>query len=419
MNKKYVKSIYTHVVHREDIAIVCNTGNGRFIRIPNDCWKVIEEYIDSYSPEQICNAADADDQAYYKLIFEKLINNRILVLPEEERVNDVDLIITNRCNLKCIHCCADADGIIGNDTLDTHDWCNIIDILEMNKVKHIAITGGEPMIRKDFFDIVKYMKENFSGTLTLATNGTLINVENVHRLVESFNMISISIDGYDEKTCAKIRGAGVFAKVIKSVKLLIDAGFQQKNLSLSMVDTSITHNDIELFYSLCGDLGINPILRKFSAVGRGESEKWLETENSDKHYGMIAIEDAATLSEINLSYISCQNCNAGRTRIAIDERGDIYPCLVLNDKEYCMGNMLVQHSINRSEFGSKTNDDEKNIKFDNYEELLICNRKECSICDVGPFCHNCLGEFRELEKSKGLYEICRSNKEILERIIWK
>ena len=66
------------------------------------------------------------------------------------------------------------------------------------------------------------------------SNGLLISNKNVDEIIRIFDAIDLSLDGYDEESCSKIRGKGVFTKVISVVNLLIEKGFKSNNISLSM-----------------------------------------------------------------------------------------------------------------------------------------------------------------------------------------
>ena len=144
----------------------------------------------------------------------------------------------------------------------------------------IILTGGEPMIRDDFIELIDWLKNQYKGKIFLMTNGTLINNANVKKIVNTFSQIDISIDGIDDETCEKIRGKGVYDKVVKAVQLLQHNNFHK--ISLSMVDTHITHKYIREFYKLNEKLNTHPIIRSFSAVGRGEKNKHqLELKGED------------------------------------------------------------------------------------------------------------------------------------------
>ncbi|MBW2980452.1 radical SAM protein [Candidatus Woesearchaeota archaeon] len=117
--------------------------------------------------------------------------------------------LTNKCNLSCKWC-----GVKkGKDVLS---YDKIISIIEKNKPKWVEFTGGEPLLRKDIFDLIDYCKSRRTYTC-LNTNGTLINDKIAKRL--NADIIRISIDGL-EKVNDKIRGKGSFKKAVNAIESL-------------------------------------------------------------------------------------------------------------------------------------------------------------------------------------------------------
>ncbi len=421
LNENYSLSVYTHIIARDERTIVCNTGNGMFIRMPTQCWEVVQKYISFHTPQEVCNVADEDDREYYEEIYSKLINAKILVR-EEEHIEEVYLMLTNRCNLNCAHCCADASGMEGEDELSTGEWFEIIDILIELGVERIAITGGEPLVRKDFWEILDYLYRNFHGDLALSTNGLLINETNVNKIMECFASINISLDGYDEESCSKIRGRGVFTKVIKKVKLLKERGYETRRISLSMVETSVTYQGIDKFEELCKELQVKPIMRKFSATGRGaDNAKWLRISEEEIMHGMYA-KDEKLRQELDISCLLCQNCAAGRTKLSINQRGDIFPCAVLDSDDFCLGNILKDKNVFstiRSQWCKEDKSMRQSEGLQAFNKLLIKNMEKCAQCDVAPFCIMCLETFFMNKEKYGIDAICDANREFLSEVVWK
>lgn len=137
--------------------------------------------------------------------------------------------------------------------------------------KSITSSGGEPMIREDFFDIASFLRENYTGIITLSTNGTLITKDNVAKLCDLVDQIDISIDGIDEESCAKIRGRGVFGKVLNSVDLIHECDFT--NVSLSMVFSDTNEMYEEQFYELNKKLGTKALPRIYADIGRAKKNR--------------------------------------------------------------------------------------------------------------------------------------------------
>lgn len=138
---------------------------------------------------------------------------------EENKLNIVYIAITNRCNLNCIHCTAKSN-IDEIDTLSLKEIYAIIDqICDVNP-RIINITGGEPLIRKDILQILNYIRNKYSGYIVLSTNGILINKNNIDFIISNVDEVSISLDGYNQESVEKIRGKGVYTKVIDTIELL-------------------------------------------------------------------------------------------------------------------------------------------------------------------------------------------------------
>lgn len=99
--------------------------------------------------------------------------------------------LTNRCNLKCLHCYASA----GSESyeLTTEQCFEIIDKLSEFKVPLILFSGGEPLLRADIFDIAEYAKKKKIRTV-LSTNGTLID-KDVAENLGVFEYVGVSLDG--------------------------------------------------------------------------------------------------------------------------------------------------------------------------------------------------------------------------------
>lgn len=126
--------------------------------------------------------------------------------------------VTRKCNLKCRHCYAQAqvDGDPGE--LTTEEAHRLIDDLSAFHVPVILMSGGEPLCRRDFFELVDHAGSN-GIRVTLSTNGTLIDEKTAERIKASgIGYVGISIDGMQDVNDA-FRGVdGAFAKAVRGVR---------------------------------------------------------------------------------------------------------------------------------------------------------------------------------------------------------
>src|SRR4051812_42905466 len=82
--------------------------------------------------------------------------------------------LTRTCNLKCVHCYTDSDAIKYPDELSTEKAKAVLDDLAAFKVPAVLFSGGEPLVRKDLFDLSAYAR-SLGLHVVLSTNGTLID----------------------------------------------------------------------------------------------------------------------------------------------------------------------------------------------------------------------------------------------------
>lgn len=143
--------------------------------------------------------------------------------------------LTYECNLRCIHCYA---FLPQDKELKLEDIKNKLDNLAARGCIFFIISGGEPLLRKDFWQIAQYARKK-SFALILRTNGTLITSAVAERIKELKPFqVSITLMGARAKTHDEITGInGSFAKSIRAVELL-----QKKGIKVLIVNTLIKQN---------------------------------------------------------------------------------------------------------------------------------------------------------------------------------
>ena len=375
-------------------------------------YSVIEQIVcENYNVEEV-EFEQEKDKKYIKDVM--LALKEIGVLVEEEdrkkRIYDnkqVSIELTNNCNLKCVHCCVGA-GEREKKDLDTDCIIEILEKCIKWNPEEINLSGGEPLLRKDFFEILQYLRKRYKGHITLSTNGTLINCDNVLKLCDNLDQIDISLDGVDEKTCSAIRGRGVFNKVIKTIELLHINGFQ--NISLSMVVANKNERLEQEFRKLNERIGTRPVIRMFAEIGRG-------AENTsfflDKSSSSIYIPEQFLKGNFVRDSLGARCCGAGRNELFIRYNGEVFPCPSYMNEKYLLGNVLNVKNLNELTIKSKKNIEEVMRNMD------LINSEKCRECNVSLFCWTCPGEAYRLKKQFELSEYCNKCKEILYRKVWE
>jgi radical SAM protein with 4Fe4S-binding SPASM domain len=129
--------------------------------------------------------------------------------PLETRAYSISWNLTKRCNLNCDHCYLDADfrGGLRSDELTTEQCFRVVDqIAEVNPNAFLILTGGEPLLRPDIYDIIRYAAEK-KFMVVLGTNGTLINHANARKIKEAgAHGVGISIDSMVAEKHNRFRG---------------------------------------------------------------------------------------------------------------------------------------------------------------------------------------------------------------------
>ena len=174
-----------------------------------------------------------------------------LASPKKNELRLVFWELTARCNLKCIHCRAEAQTERQEDELSTEKCFAVIDELCGFSSPILILTGGEPLYRDDIFDIARYAAGK-GLRVALATNGTLVNEKVAEQIKESgIKRVSISLDGANPQTHDSFRMIpGSFESAFNGIKNL-----QKEGIEVQINTTIARHNEDEVKDIL--DLALN------------------------------------------------------------------------------------------------------------------------------------------------------------------
>ncbi|MGM0403189.1 MAG: 12,18-didecarboxysiroheme deacetylase [Thermodesulfobacteriota bacterium] len=177
--------------------------------------------------------------------------------------------ITQRCNLKCIHCYAHAKARQTSDELSTAEGMALIDDLASIGAPVILFSGGEPMMRKDLPDLAGYAVEKGMRAV-ISTNGTLITPEAARELKEiGLSYVGISLDGSREIN-DKFRGvAGAFDKAMEGIRNAQNAGIK---VGLRFTVNRFNAHEVPFLFDLLEEMDIPRIcFYHLVYAGRGSS----------------------------------------------------------------------------------------------------------------------------------------------------
>ena len=256
--------------------------------------------------------------------------------------------ITYACNLQCVHCLS-SSGTRDPRELSTDQAKAVLDELRDLQVFYINIGGGEPMIRKDFFEILEHAESNDIG-VKFSTNGTYITAENARRLAAmNYLDIQISLDGVDAATNDAVRGKGSYATAIAAMNHLREANFGQ--FKISVVVTRHNVDQLDAFKALADSYGAQLRITRLRPSGRG-ADTWDELHPTQqqqrqiydwlmKHGDNVLTGDSFFhLNAFGESLPGLNLCGAGRVVCLIDPIGDVYACPFVIHDQFKAGSLL-------------------------------------------------------------------------------
>ena len=173
---------------------------------------------------------------------------------EPNGLRELWLQINNACNLSCTHCLV-ASGPDGIPGMPTENMVATIDEAAVLGIERVYITGGEPFLRRDIFDLAKHITETHGCELIVLTNATLF-AGRVRELLQTLDRqkvkFQVSIDGARPETNDPIRGAGTFHKALDGARILSGLGF---DVSLTTVTTEENLDDLPELTAIAKRIG--------------------------------------------------------------------------------------------------------------------------------------------------------------------
>ncbi|MFX1593504.1 MAG: radical SAM protein [Promethearchaeota archaeon] len=262
--------------------------------------------------------------------------------------------VTLKCNSKCIHCGSSA-GKSRLDELDTEEALALVNDLKSCGYDGIALMGGEPFLRDDWYDIAREIKKN-KIKLTIVSNG-LDLTNQIHKLKKlQVDCISLSLDGGTPKTHDYIRGIkGAFDKVLNSITLLKD-----QNFPLSVITTvnKINFKELNLIRDFLLNKNIAWQIQISLPIGRFSRDLAISREQFyaiamfiSLHLRNYSTKELPLIGAHCFGYFSIFlpelgldpwfGCQAGKSVLGIQSNGNIKGCLTLPD-DYIEGNIRTK-----------------------------------------------------------------------------
>lgn len=199
--------------------------------------------------------------------------------------------LLRRCNLTCKHCYATSADSVFRDELDTVAALKVIDDLHDAGVRVLILSGGEPLLREDLFQLSRHARDR-GLFLALSTNGTLITADNIERIgAAQFDYVGISIDGLEATHDEFRQLKGSFARSMAAIRLCREQGIR---VGLRTTLTRQNHPQLPQLLGLMREYDVQKFyLSHLNYSGRGKRSRTLDAHQQMSREAMGLIFEQA------------------------------------------------------------------------------------------------------------------------------
>lgn len=347
-----------------------------------------------------CLDHDTPDRLGLLVFVNSLLTNKLITLEEEATRSDIRITgskdaylpvhltveLTAGCNLRCHHCYRES-GPEKNGHLPTDELLGVLSDLHANGLRSVELTGGEPLLHKDFIKIFRFCVEKFD-LVGVLTNGTVMNEAIYDTLVayKDASFLSISLDGSTAPSHDQRRGVpGSFDKTTKNIKSLSANGVKVR-VSMSVDENNF--GDIENTLLVSKEMGATSFsYTPVMPLGRGKGWaglKWQmdarsaykqEQSLQERYEGFLSVLPEDKQDELE----DGGSCGAGYRTFTMNPYGKIRPCAMYDENKYVIGDLTRQSVL----------DVFKNTMTEKLAAFPMPAPETCAGCENELFCRYC------------------------------
>jgi radical SAM protein with 4Fe4S-binding SPASM domain len=295
----------------------------------------------------------------------------------------VQLDLTYRCNERCIHCYLDHDD---HGEMTTAEIKELLDQMADAGVFYLTISGGEIMMRRDFFEILEHARAR-TFCIKLKTNGVLIREKEAARL-RALGVESVQISVYSHR--AEVHDAitkmpGSFRQTIDAVHFLRKQGLTVTMANVLMVQNAHDYRSVRaLALELDAKFTIDPTITPMmdgdrSILNLNVEQAALEEVFRNKDLVGNVEEFCAPPRGVDEEALDILPCSAGHTACYVSPYGDVYPCVQFP---------LPTGNVRQTKFVDIWRD---SPQFKEVRSITLRDMPSCSSCAHGASCTRCPG----------------------------
>jgi radical SAM protein with 4Fe4S-binding SPASM domain len=258
--------------------------------------------------------------------------------------------VTTRCNLACRHCYNSSSS---TDPSPDH-LHHIAEELAGSQIFFASLSGGEPLMEPAIWEIISIFKEK-KKFIQLISNGTLIT-RSIAKKIKDYGVdsVQISLDGLKDTHEFQRGVRGCFSSTCQSIQHLLS---EEVPVTVNTLVTQHNRGEIHDIVQLLMKMGVREYrTTRLILMGRGEAlhrevltpqqtrnliQNVLQLRTRYAHtIAIIPDECMSFVGEDITEYgLTWYGCPAGRTECAVDDRGDVYPCVFLTHDDFYMGTL--------------------------------------------------------------------------------
>jgi AdoMet-dependent heme synthase len=295
----------------------------------------------------------------------------------------VQLDLTYRCNERCIHCYLDHQD---HGEMTTAEIKDLLDQMADAGVFYLTISGGEILMRRDFFEILEYARKR-TFCIKLKTNGILIRKKEAER-IKALGVESVQISIYShvpEVHDAITKLPGSLAQSIEAIRRLRAHGIHVIMANVLMLQNASDYAGVK---ALAAELDAQFIMDP-TITPRMDGDRSILTLNVDEAALREVFRNGALVGNVEEFCAPPQGpdeealdmlpCSAGHTACYVSPYGDIYPCVQFP---------LPSGNVRRMKFIDIWRD---SSQFKEVRSITLRDMATCSKCTHGPTCSRCPG----------------------------
>lgn len=385
LNKIIIGNEYVEFEHKGKYVIIA-VESGNSVVLEKEEFELFKQICTLANNREKLTDVASEDGKYKKTIL-KLIERGIMWIKELNSAKEYEIRrfsaywgITQKCNFHCLYCYANAGEIDVNsqkeEGLSLEECFRVVDEVKKIGFFELVLTGGEPLLNKNVFEIAKYAKSK--GLMVgLLTNGSLVKNENIEEF-KIFDYVKISLDSYDSEANDKLRGKGSFDRITEGIRLLRDNGI---NVTIGSVLTKYNCDSVDRTIEYVNkEFGVtdHQIINHIP-LGRGAEDGLGCDFDELKEYDRKILDAKMRLYE-NKFFSMIQDgflidgrkvsCGMGKSEIFIDAKGNVYPCRMTYSDEYYLGNVI---SEDLEVVLSRVDDKVADLHVDSLEDCKDCS----------------------------------------------